>query len=157
MPFRKLLTCLTLLLLFAGTARAENALLGGRVGAQNAVALGEFYKQVFGMHEVNRFVFPDGGIEVMLNFGNTQADARANTSSQIVLMPRESDDIADSMPHLIFNVDNIHSTIAAVELAGGQMETAEPIVIPAGDAQILIVIAKDPAGNLFEMIQQPGQ
>ena len=157
MTFKKLLPCIALLMLFTNTARAEVSLLGGRVGAVDAVSLAEFYKEVFGMHEVNRFVFPDGGIEVMLNFGATAAEARANTAPQVVLMPRESNDTVEAMPHLIFNVTDIHARVAALEAAGGEMTTEELITIPAGEAQILIAIARDPAGNLVELLQQPGQ
>lgn len=155
MTFRKLLPIIAMLMLFSGTARAEVSLLGSRIGAVDAVALAEFYKDVFGMHEVNRFIFPDGGIEVMLNFGATEAEAIANGSAQIVLMPRDSDDIENSMPSLIFNVDDINAIISALKTAGGEMTTEELITIPSGDAQIVIGMAKDPAGNMLELLQQP--
>jgi len=88
-----------------------------------------------------------------LNFGATEAAAKANTGPQVVLMPRPSDDIADTMPHLIFNVDDIHQAMAAIKTAGGVMQTETPVSIPDGGATIMIAIARDPAGNPLELIQ----
>lgn len=151
---RQLLPCLALSLITLAPAQAAT-LMGGRVGAEDPVALSAFYKSVFGLYEVNRFVFEDGGIEVMLNFGSSEADAKTNTNAEIVLMPRVTNDIDDDIPHLIFNVDDLDATMAAVKAAGGSMQTPEPISIPAGPNTIRIAIARDPANNLMELIQQP--
>lgn len=151
---RKLLTCLALLLVFTSPVRADS-LLGGRVGAENPEILAAFYKTVFGVYEVDRFTFQDGSVEVMLNFGDNQEDAKNNDDAEIVLMPRVSNDIDDEIPHLIFNVDDIHATMADVQASGGSLQSEEPTSIPAGQDTIMIAIVRDPANNLIELIQQP--
>jgi len=141
--------------LFSGNLQAEPSLLGARVGAMNPPALAEFYKEVFGVIEVNRFTFPDGGIEVMLGFAKTVAEFQASRQPEIVLFPRPSDEVKDEIPHLIFHVDDVMQAMSDIQATGGRMQTAEPITIPAGNGFLKIAIAVDPAGNLLEMIQQP--
>lgn len=144
-----LLLCLTSL--FAVSAQAQNSLLGGRIGAKDPVTLAEFYKSVFGLYQVDQFNFQDGGIEVMLNFGSTEAEAKANTNAEIVLFPRPSDDVEDDIPHLIFNVSDIKAVTMAIKDHGGTMDR-EPFPLGGG---MMIGIAKDPAGNQIELIQRP--
>jgi predicted enzyme related to lactoylglutathione lyase len=66
-------------------------------------------------------------------------------------MHRDSDDMKDSIPHVIFNVTDLAATVAAVKAAGGSM-TGEPRQF--GNTGIVIGIAIDPAGNRLELIQQ---
>jgi len=149
-------TCLfTLLAILSGSIQAEPSLLGARIGAVDPPGLARFYQQVFGVIEVNRFTFPNGSIEVMLGFADSLEDFLASHKTEIVLFPRPADDVEDIIPHLIFQVDDLAASTQAVLAAGGSMETPEPIVIPAGNGSIRIVIGIDPVGNLFEMIQQP--
>ena len=156
MKRRPLVVLLAMLPLLSTSIHAQQvSLLGGRVAAMDPPALGEFYESVFGMFEVNRFVFEDGGIEVMLNFGATEAEAKANTGPQVVLFPRPSDDVEDNIPHLIFSVPDIRAAMTAVLAAGGSLITEEPIVIPDGGSQITIALALDPVGNQLEMIELP--
>lgn len=132
-------------------AHAEISLNGARVGAEDVAALAKFYEEAFGLKEVNRLEFP-GMLEVMLDFGETVEAAKANTGADVVIMPRESDALEDSVPHLVFNVTDAEAVAAAVEAAGGTMDGAPRAF---GNTGIVIAFGKDPAGNRFELIQQP--
>jgi predicted enzyme related to lactoylglutathione lyase len=135
--------------LMAMTAQAGVTLNSARVGAADVAALEKFYETAFGMQEVQRI---NNGMEVMLNFGDTVAAAKANPGAQIVILHRESDEQKDTMAHVIFNVTDIQATAAAITAAGGKMERA-PFVF--GNTGVTIGLAVDPAGNHIEMLQQP--
>jgi predicted enzyme related to lactoylglutathione lyase len=135
----------------AATAQAGVTLNAARVGAADVAALEKFYQTAFGMQEVQRIQMP-ASLEVMLNFGDTVAAAKANPAAQIVILHRDSDDQKDATAHLIFNVTDIQATAAAITAAGGKMERA-PFVF--GNTGITIGLAVDPAGNHIEMLQQP--
>jgi predicted enzyme related to lactoylglutathione lyase len=138
-------------LLLSASARAQVSLNSVRVGAKDTAALAKFYEAAFGMQEVNRIESP-GGAEIFVNFGATADAAKANKSEPVVLMHRDSDDLKDSVPHIIFNVKDMKATVAAIKAAGGSM-TADPR--PYGNTGIVIGIAIDPVGNRIEMIQRP--
>lgn len=135
-------------LLVALSAQAGVTLNAARVGAADVAALEKFYETAFGMQEVQRIQ----NTEVMLNFGDSVATAKANPAAQIVIMHRASDDANDTIAHLIFNVTDMKATAAAIVAAGGKMERA-PFVF--GNTGITIGLAVDPAGNHIEMLQQP--
>ena len=137
--------------LLAMNAQAGVTLNAARVGAADVAALAKFYEAAFGMQEVQRIQMP-ASLEVMLNFGDSAAAAKANPGAQIVILHRESDAQKDSIAHLIFNVTDIQATAAAITAAGGKMERA-PFVF--GNTGITIGLAVDPAGNHIEMLQQP--
>jgi predicted enzyme related to lactoylglutathione lyase len=141
-------TALCALLLAAVSAQAGVTLNSARVGAVDVAALEKFYESAFGMQEVQKI----GTTEVMLNFGDSVAVAKANPGSQIVIMHRDSDEQKDTMAHVIFNVTDMKATVAAITAAGGKMERA-PFVF--GNSGITIGLGVDPAGNHFEMLQQP--
>ncbi len=132
------------------TARADVSLMAARLGAQDVAALAKFYQAAFGLKEVNRLEF-GGQIEVMLNFGASVQDARGNSNAQLVIMHRDSDSIADPVPHVIFNVTDMSATVAAIKVAGGKLD-GEPR--PFGNSGMLIGLATDPAGNRLELIQR---
>ena len=135
-------------LLMALAAQAGVTLNAARVAAVDVPALEKFYKAAFGMEEVQRI----GSMEVMLNFGDSVANAKANPAAQIVIMHRDSDDQKDATAHLIFNVTDMDATVAAITAAGGKVER-KPFVF--GNTGITIGLAVDPAGNHIEMLQQP--
>ncbi len=135
-------------LLGMGAAQAGVTLNSARVGAVDVAALEKFYEAAFGMQEVQKI----GTTEVMLNFGETVAAAKANPGSQIVIMHRDSDEQKDTIAHVIFNVTDMNATVAAITAAGGKMQRA-PFVF--GNSGITIGLGVDPAGNHFEMLQQP--
>lgn len=143
-------TALAALILAAG-AHAQVTFNSARVGAKDSPALAKFYSAAFGMQETNR-LNGGGGPEIFLNFGATVDEAKANKATPIVIMHRDSDDLKDSVPHLIFNVKDMKSTVAAVKAAGGSM-ASEPR--PFGNTGMMIGIAMDPAGNRIELIQRP--
>src|SRR6185312_6780244 len=138
-------------LFLAGAANAQVSLNSVRVGAKDTPALAKFYQTAFGMQETNR-INGQGGPEIFVNFGATVDAAKASKSEPVVLMHRDSDDIKDPIPHIIFNVKNMATTVAAIKAAGGSM-TGDPR--PFGNTGIVIGIAIDPAGNRIELIQRP--
>jgi predicted enzyme related to lactoylglutathione lyase len=58
----------------------------------------------------------------------------------------------DPVAHLIFNVTDMDSTVAAAKAAGGTM-AREPFEF--GNTGIRIGMVNDPAGNVVELLQQP--
>jgi predicted enzyme related to lactoylglutathione lyase len=138
-------------LLLAGSAYGQVTLNSVRIGAKDTVAVAKFYQAAFGMQEVNRIDAP-GGPEVFVNFGATTDAAKANKSEPIVIMHRDSDDVKDSIAHVILNVKDMTSTVSAIKAAGGSM-TGDPR--PFRNSGIVIGIAIDPAGNRIELIQRP--
>jgi predicted enzyme related to lactoylglutathione lyase len=141
--------CAALLLAFA--AHAQVSLDSTRIAAKDTVALAKFYQAAFGMQEVNRIENP-GGTEVFVNFGATVEAAKANKNPQMILFHRESDDVKDPIPHVIFLVKDMAATVAAVKAAGGTM-TGDPR--PFGKTGVVLGFAIDPAGNRVELIQRP--
>jgi len=131
-------------------ARADVTLNSLRIGAVNTEALAKFYQAAFGMQEVNRLQ-AGGGPEIFLNFGATADAAKANPGLRLVIMHRDSDDLKDPIPHVIFNVTDMTATVAALRAAGGSM-TGDPR--PFGNTGIVIGIAIDPVGNRIELIQR---
>lgn len=148
----KSLLVLCAALLLPLQASADVSVNSTRITAADVLATGEFYKAAFGMKEVNRLNLQGGAIELFLNFGSTDAEALANTGSQVVIMQRGEDEVADGVAHLIFDVTDMESTVAAIKTAGGTMAT-EPFQF--GDTGIWIGMVNDPAGNVVELLQQP--
>lgn len=147
-----MLVCGAIGALAFAAAQAQISLNGARIGAEDVAALAEFYQEAFGLKEVNRLEFP-GMLEIMLDFGDTVEAAKANPAADVVIMPRESDDLDDPVPHLIFNVTDAAAVAAAVEAAGGRMD-GPPRAF--GNTGIVIAFGRDPAGNRFELIQGLG-
>ncbi len=138
-------------LLLASAALAQVTLNSVRIGAKDTVALAKFYQAAFGMQEINRIDAP-GGPEIFVNFGASVDAAKANKSEPIVMMHRDSDDIKDTIAHVILNVKDMTATVAAIKAAGGSM-TGDPR--PFRNTGVVIGIAIDPAGNRIELIQRP--
>ncbi len=138
-------------LLCARAAHSQVSLDSVRIAAKDTVALAKFYQAAFGMQEVNRIQNP-GGTEVFVNFGATVEAAKANKNPLMVLFHRDSDDVKDPVPHIIFNVRDMAAAVAAVKAAGGTM-TGDPR--PFGNTGIVLGFAIDPAGNRIELIQRP--
>ena len=148
---KRICTILGCALLLATPLYAQVTLNSVRVAAKDTEALAKFYKAAFGMQETNRINAP-GGAEIFVNFGATVEAAKANKAEPVVLMHRDSDDLKDPIPHIIFNVKDMKSTVAALIAAGGKMD-GEPR--PYGNTGIVIGMAVDPAGNRIELIQRP--
>src|SRR5262245_9264089 len=129
--------------MFAGAAKAQVALDSVRVAAKDTVALAKFYLAAFGMQEVNRIENP-GGTEVFVNFGDTVEAAKANKNPLMILFHRDSDNVDDPIPHVIFVVKDMAKTVAAVKAAGGKM-TGEPRAFKG--TTTILGFAIDPAGN----------
>ena len=137
-------------LVLASAAHAQVTLNSVRIGAKDTVALAKFYQAAFGMQEINRIDAP-GGPEIFVNFGATIDAAKANKSEPIVIMHRDSDDLKDSIPHVILNVKDMTATVAAIKAAGGSMDGDAK---PYGTTGIVIGIAIDPSGNRLELIHR---
>ena len=141
---------LAAMLLGALGAQAGVVLNAARVGAVDVAALAKFYQAAFGLQEVNRLELP-GRLEIMLNFGDSVAAAKANPAAQIVIMHRDSDELKDSVPHMILTVTDLAATSAAVAAAGGKID-GKPFAFGKSG---MIAFAVDPVGNRLELIQQP--
>jgi predicted enzyme related to lactoylglutathione lyase len=139
--------CTALLASAGAQAAGAVTLSSARVGAADLAAVEKFYETAFGMQEVQRI----GENEVMLNFGDSVAGAKANPAAQLVIMKRPADEKPDNIAHVIFNVTDMKATVAAITAAGGKMERA-PFVF--GSTGVTIGLGLDPAGNHFEMLQQ---
>src|SRR5579863_7759000 len=137
--------------LLARAAQAQVALDSVRIAAKDTVALAKFYQAALGMQEVNRIENP-GGTEVFVNFGDTVEAAKANRNPLMILFHRDSDEVKDPIPHVIFVVKDMAKTVAAIKAAGGTM-TGEPR--PFKGAGTVLGFAVDPAGNRIELIQRP--
>src|SRR5580704_10326261 len=138
-------------LVLAGGAHAQVSLDSVRIEAKDTVALAKFYRDAFGMQEVNRIENP-GGTEVFVNFGATVEAAKANKNPTMILFHRDSDDLKDPTTHIIFSVKDMAATVVAVKAAGGMM-TGDPR--PFGKTGTVLGFAIDPAGNRIELIQRP--
>jgi predicted enzyme related to lactoylglutathione lyase len=147
----RIYTAVCALLLLASAAPAQVTLNSVRIGAKDSVALAKFYQAAFGMQEVNRIDVP-AGPEIFVNFGATIDAAKANKSEPIVIMHRDSDELKDPIAHVILNVKDMATTVAAIKAAGGSM-AGDPR--PFGKTGMVIGIANDPAGNRIELIQRP--
>lgn len=134
------------------SASAQVTMNATRITASDTEALAGFYKTALDMHEVQRIVLGSTGVEIMLNFGASEAEAMANPGAQLVLYPRGENEPQDGVAHLILNVTNMANTVAAIKAAGGSMDR-EPFSF--GDTGILIAMAIDPAGNHFELLYFP--
>jgi predicted enzyme related to lactoylglutathione lyase len=132
-------------------ASAGVSLNGVRIGAKDVATLAKFYQTAFGMLEVQRIQTPEF-LEIMLNFGANVEAAKANSAGDLVIMQRPTDDVHDTMPHVVFDVTDMAGAVKALKAAGGKMER-EPFEY--GNTGIVIGMAIDPAGNHFELIQQP--
>jgi predicted enzyme related to lactoylglutathione lyase len=121
-----------------------------RITAVDSLSVAEFYKEAFGMHEVERINLPNGEVEIMLNFGATQAEAIANTNAEIVVMPRTVSQQHENVAHVIFTVTNIQDTFLAATAAGAGV-VREPFEF--GNTGIWIAMIADPDGNQIELLQ----
>jgi lactoylglutathione lyase len=137
-------------LMVASAVHAQMSLDSVRIAAKDTIALAKFYQAVFGMQEVNRVVNP-GGTEVFVNFGATVEAAKANKSPLMILFHRDSDDVKDPIPHVIFAVKDMAAVVAAIKAAGGTI-ARDPR--PFGDGGPILGFAVDPAGNRIELVQR---
>ena len=146
----KVVLALVIAIMLVANAHAGVTLAAARIGAVDVAGVAKFYQSAFGMQEINRLDMP-GIKEIMLNFGDTVNAAKANPSPWIVIMSRASNDIKDTVPHLVLYVTDMKATAAAVKAAGGTVD-GEPRAF--GDAGMIVGFAVDPAGNRMELIQQ---
>jgi predicted enzyme related to lactoylglutathione lyase len=147
---RLVMAILAALMLAQGT-HAQVSLDSVRIEAKDTVALAKFYREAFGMQEVNRIENP-GGTEIFVNFGATVEAAKANKNPQMILFHRDSDEVKDPTTHVIFLVKDMTLTVAALKAAGGTM-TGDPRSFR--NTGIVLGFAIDPAGNRIELIHRP--
>ena len=141
-----------LLLVASTVSLAQTSVYAIRVAAADPEGVAVFYKKAFGLTEAERINLPQG-VEIMLNYGSTEAEALANTTvPQVVIMYRESDAVEDALAHLIFGVEDAVAVAQAVVDAGGSIDRA-PFAF--GTDGMMIGMVRDPAGNHIELIQRP--
>lgn len=124
--------------------------MAARVGAEDVFGTGVFYKEAFGLIEVDRLELADGTAELILGFAKNDNQSIASIGSAIAILGRESDDAAESMPHIIFRVSNIESAyLKAIETGGIAVQV--PTVID--ELGITIAMLRDPSGNTIELLE----
>jgi hypothetical protein len=102
--------------------------MAARVGAEDVFGTGEFYTKAFDLVEVDRFELTSGKVELTLGFAESQDHSIGNMGLKIAILSRESDDAAESMPHIIFRVSDINLVyFDALELGG--IAVQEPTAI----------------------------
>lgn len=143
------LTIVIMFMLVVANAHAGVTLAAARIGAKDVEGVAKFYESAFGMQEFMRLDMP-GIKEIMLNFGKTRDEAKANPNPWIVIMGRDTDDVKE-VPHLVLYVPDMKATVAAVKAAGGKVE-GKPSAF--GEQGMIVGFAADPAGNRMELIQQ---
>jgi hypothetical protein len=82
--------------------------MAARVGAEDVFGTGEFYTKAFDLVEVDRFELTSGKVELTLGFAESQGHSIGNMGLKITILSRESDDAAESMPHIIFRVSDVN-------------------------------------------------
>jgi predicted enzyme related to lactoylglutathione lyase len=152
MSVKKAIVAAGAMLALIGGVHAGVSLNAGRVGAADVAATAKFYEAAFGLKEVRRFNLPGGGLEILMNFGDTVDAAKANTGAQVVVMHRDSDAVKDPIPHLVLSVTDMAETVKAVTAGGGKVQQGPT---EFGKTGVLIGMVIDPAGNIIELIQQP--
>lgn len=139
-------------LLLAATAQADVAINAVRIGGTNVAALAKFYESAYGLQEIRRLATP-GHLEIMLNFGDSVAAAKANPAAHIIIEQRDQAG-ADPGMHLTLKVTDMTATVAAVKASGGSI-VAPPHEV--GKSGILSCVVIDPDGNHVEIIQRPSK
>lgn len=119
-----------------------------RVGVADVIAAAEFYENTFGLTEAVRFG-GDAPVEILLNFGATPEEARANPNAQVVVMARQGEAIDDPMSHLVFRVADMDAIVAAVVANGGSVDRPPAVF---GNTTTSAAIVRDPDGNLIELL-----
>lgn len=151
MKLSKIILALTAVIALMGNIYAGDiSLNAARVGGKDVAALAKFYEAAFGLKEVSRIEMPTM-LEIMLNFGDTVEEARANPAAQIVIMPKSDKDGSDSVAHIIFNVTDAKTVAEAVKAAGGSV-VIEPTSF--GNSGLIYCYVADPAGNQIELLQR---
>jgi len=115
-----------------------------RVGAQDVLATADFYKELFAFSEVNRLTVDDGRLEVILS--------AQTPGTMMIILQRESDSaVEEGMPHGIFQIGDMESSYNKA-IAMGATIVHEPSI--AEEMGLKAAILNDPAGNMFELIEQ---
>lgn len=147
---------------FAGFALASAAsadsVAGVRVGTTDIDKAEAFYVAAFGLVTTTRFDVPDrpdnpGFKEVIMNFGDTEEAARANTGAQVVIMTRPADEAAGSLAHILFAVDDMTAAVDRATAAGATVVTP-PVTLGGGTT---VAIVADPDGNQIELLSIAAQ
>jgi predicted enzyme related to lactoylglutathione lyase len=131
---------------------ADTAVMAVRLGAKDVVALAKFYDAAFGLKQIDSVGQPP--TEIIMRYGATAAAAKAGSSPEFLVQKREGSAAADSIPHAIFQVSDIASTVAAAQKAGAKLN-GEVASVPIGGMPIKIATMSDPDGNVLEIMELP--
>jgi predicted enzyme related to lactoylglutathione lyase len=127
-------------------ALAEARWIGARIGAVDVDATAQFYSACFSLNQINRLAMDGGVVEIFLQPAGSEV---TTSSTKLVVMSRESDDLPPSLPPWIFQVTDLDGTLECIAETGGTV-TRQPFQF--GESGITIAVAKDPAGNRVEII-----
>ena len=118
-----------------------------RVLASDPDALAIFYAKAFGMSETRRPMNTPTFKEIVLNTGATPEQARAATTTPIVIATRPKDAPAGALAALLLEVPDLDKAIESVKASGGSL--LRPIAKTTG---LLYAFVKDPDGNQIELL-----
>ena len=127
-------------------ALAEARWIGARIGAVDVDATAQFYSACFSLNQINRLAMDGGVVEIFLQPAGSEV---TTSSTKLVVMSRDSDDLPPSLPPWIFQVTDLDGTLECIAETGGTV-TRQPFQF--GESGITIAVAKDPAGNRVEII-----
>jgi predicted enzyme related to lactoylglutathione lyase len=133
-------------------ARADVTVMAIRLGANDVVALAQFYEKAFGFKEIDRVGNP--ATEIIMRYGATVADAKAGSSPEFLVQKRAAGETASSMHHAIFRVPDIAASVTAAKAAGAKVES-DVVTVQIGGAPIKIAMLVDPDGNALELMELP--
>jgi predicted enzyme related to lactoylglutathione lyase len=122
-----------------------------RLGASDPARVAAFYQAVFGMSEVQRYERP-GSLEIILGFGKTVEQARADPSAKIIVITPPAGAVIGGVSPLVLNVPDIEGAVVRVTANGGAIERAPARSATSGNT---IAMIRDPAGNRVELIKEP--
>lgn len=130
----------------ASQALADTRWIGARIGAVDVDATAQFYSACFSLNQINRLAMDGGVVEIFLQPAGSEV---TTSSTKLVVMSRESDDLPPSLPPWIFQVTDLDGTLECIAETGGTV-TRQPFQF--GESGITIAVVKDPAGNRVEII-----
>ncbi len=118
-----------------------------RIAATDVPAIADFYAKAFGMREIRRLEFPNL-LEIIMNSGDSVAEAAANPHAPLVIMTRPEGHAVGTMAAVILSVPDMEAAIASVEAAGGTLfRPAQSLA----DGTVFAFV-KDPEGNQVELL-----
>lgn len=132
--------------------QADVTVIAVRLGATDVAALAKFYDTVFGLKEIDRVGQPPH--EIIMRYGASVAEAKAGTSPEFLLVQRDAKAASDTIPHAVFRVSDIGTTVTAAKNAGATVKNAVTSA-QIGKMPLKFAMLTDPDGNVLELMELP--